>query len=148
VSFFYTVYSGCMKRVLCVRLCTMSANITSDADEHGEQKRLIFNIWEVTVGDVTVWQVKQSVVLRFFANFIQGLFEIVLLAVRHISWFSTMKLRHTRCRHQAVSERGMSSQGTWMVRWWPTAWSRKSRDRTPIHFCPVGTTKETHLRSP
>lgn len=47
-----------------------------------------------------------------------------------------------------MAERDMSSPGSWMVRGWPIAWPRKSRDRTPVHFCPVGSTKGTHLRSP
>lgn len=42
----------------------------------------------------------------------------------------------------------MSCPRSWMVRWWPIAWPRKSGDRTAVHFCPVGSTKCTHLRSP
>jgi hypothetical protein len=49
---------------------------------------------------------------------------------------------------RAMAERDMSSPGSWMVRGWPIAWPRKSRGRTPVHFCPVGSTKGTHLRSP
>jgi hypothetical protein len=72
----------------------------------------------------------------FWKLFYRGALNMCLYMWGRGYGFITMELQHTICKMNTAY------LGRWVGCWWPTAWSQRSQDLTPIDFLLRGNVKE------